>query len=220
LLGFNKLLRDISGSMLVETTLVMPMLLLLALGTIDAMYMFYEWGLANKAAHVGARTAVVSNPVASNVTNVSFTATELQNLGQLCFDPTTGNATGNCPSLSTVVCVSGGCGTGNTYNNAAFTRILTAMQSVFPRIAATNVQITYTPNGSGYVGQVYSGNVSQYALPMSVKVSIIGMTHQFFFIQSILRVFGGAIQATPAIPQFSTTMQSESLFTCTPTSGC
>src|SRR5437868_1271710 len=88
LVGPYKLLRDISGSALVEATLVIPLMLLLALGIIDVTYMFYEWGLANKAAYRGARTAVVSNPVASDVTNVSFTAT----VGQLCFVPTTGGA--------------------------------------------------------------------------------------------------------------------------------
>jgi Flp pilus assembly protein TadG len=214
LVGPYKLLRDISGSALVEATLVIPVMLVLALGTVDAAYMFHEWGLANKAAYRGARIAVVSNPVTSSVTGISFTAP----VGQLCFVPTTGGAAtdsnGNnlCPSIN-VLCVSGSCDSG-TYNSVAFTGILTAMQRIFPRIAAGNVQILYQTNGLGFVGQPYSNpNVTQFALPMDVTVSITGMTHQLFFVPSILKFFGGGIQAAPSIPRFSTTLQSESMFT-------
>jgi hypothetical protein len=123
-------------------------MLVLALGTVDAAYMFFEWTLANKAAYVGARTAIVSNPVASNLANLSYTATELQQLGQLCYNVTTGSATSpvNCPTASNVACWSGSCSSGNTYSSAAFTHIVSAMQTVFPRITASNVEITYSTN--------------------------------------------------------------------------
>jgi Flp pilus assembly protein TadG len=62
-LADHNLLRDIRGSVLIETTIVMPMFLLLVLGTIDVTYMFYDWNLANKAAYVSALTDVISNPV-------------------------------------------------------------------------------------------------------------------------------------------------------------
>jgi Flp pilus assembly protein TadG len=42
--------------------------MLVTLGTVDVTYMLYEWALANKATYVGARAAVVSNPVAQNIT--------------------------------------------------------------------------------------------------------------------------------------------------------
>jgi hypothetical protein len=187
-------------------------MLLLALGIVDVTYMFYEWGLASKAAYRGVRTAAVSNPVASNVTNISFSTAQLQNIGQLCFVPTTGDATSpaNCPSITNVTCVSGGCGAGNTYDSAAFAKILTAMQTVFPRIGASNVQIIYTTNGLGYVGQPYANpGVTQFTLPMNVTVSVIGMTHQFFFLPGLANNF----VVNPSIPPFSSTMQSASMFT-------
>ena len=68
----SKLLRDITGSILVEYTIVFPLFILLVLGTIDVTYMLYEWALANKAAYVGARTAVVSDPVANGITNLTL----------------------------------------------------------------------------------------------------------------------------------------------------
>jgi hypothetical protein len=184
--------------------------------------MFFEWTLANKAAYVGARTAIVSNPVASNVANLSYTAAELQRVGQLCYNAATGNVTSpvNCPTAS-AVCVSGSCGAGNTYNSAAFTHILTAMQTVFPRITASNIEITYSTNNLGFVGQPWAGHDlanPQYTLPMNVTVCIgcdqaTPMTHQFFFIQGLVRLFHGAFPATKNLPRFSTTLPSESLYT-------
>ena len=222
--GSYKLIRDISGSVLVETTLVIPLMLVLVLGIVDVTYMFYEWGLANKAAYRGARTAVVSNPVVSDVTNVSFTATELQNLGQLCFGATTGNPTGNCPtagSTCTPNSSSGGsCTNSYTFDNNAFVAILGNMRAIFPRLQRQDVLISYNTNGLGFVGQAYTGDTTQYALPMNVTVSITGMTHQFFFVPSILSFFGQTIQTAPNIPRFSSTMQSEDMFTndCSPCS--
>jgi hypothetical protein len=201
-------------------------MLALSLGTVDVAYMFFEWTLANKAAYVGARTAIVSNPVASNLKDLTYTATELQQpFGNPCYDMTTGNATSpaNCPTPSSnFVCVSGSCGAGNTYDSAAFTHILTAMQNVFPRITASNIEITYSPNNLGFAGQPWAGsnfrdNNIKYTLPTDVTVCIgcsaTPMTHQFFFIQGLLRFFGGAFPATKNIPRFSTTLPSESLYT-------
>jgi hypothetical protein len=80
------------------------------------------------------------------------------------------------------------------------------MQVIFPRLQAQNVQISYQTNGRGFVLQPGG-------LPMNVTVSITGMTHQFFFVPSILRFFGQTIQVAPNIPSFSSTMQSEDMFT-------
>jgi TadE-like protein len=206
----GKLLRDTTGSVLVESTLVIPLFFLLALGTVDVAYMLFDWALANKAAYVGARTAVVSDPVASTIPNIAYTPTQLQNLGQPCFDGSGNNI--NCPSASSV-CTSGGCTNSFGYDDLAFAAVLTAMKNVFPRLAAANLQIRYQTNGAGFVGQPNSGNPAQFSLPMDVTVSITGMTHQFYFIGPILSFFGGTIAATPAIPAFASTMQSEDMTT-------
>ena len=97
----RKLLRDITGSILVEYTIVFPLFILLVLGTVDVAYMLSEWALANKAAYVGARTAVVADAVANGITNVTFDQTKT---GQLCFDPSTGASTGDCPTITATSC--------------------------------------------------------------------------------------------------------------------
>ena len=208
----RKLLRDIRGSVLVETTIVLPMFLVLVLGTVDVTYMFYDWALANKAAYVGARMAVTSDPVDPDVTNLSYTPAQLQNIGQSCLVV-------SCPSANSVCtgAASGGSCTSGTFQNTAFTRIFDTMQRVFSRLQRQNVTISYQTNGTGVVGQAWDGSADpgnpQFTLPMNVTVSITRMTHQFYFISPLLRFLGGGISATPAMPTFATTLQSEDMFT-------
>src|SRR5262249_33805336 len=129
------------------------------------------------------RAAVVSNPVASGITNVSYTATQIAQLGNWCFDTGSGSNI-NCPSPS-AVCTpnssSGGSCTNNTYtfDNTAFGTIFAKMQAVFPSLTRQNVQIVYNANGLGFVGQPNG-------LPMNVTVSIECMTHQFYFISGLM----------------------------------
>ena len=67
----NRLLRDCIGSSLVEFTIVFPVFMLVAFGTVDITYMLYDWALASKAAYTGARTAIVSFPAAAGITNLN-----------------------------------------------------------------------------------------------------------------------------------------------------
>jgi Flp pilus assembly protein TadG len=217
----DKLLRDTRGSVLVETAIVLPAFLVLVLGTIDVIFMFFDWAKANKAAYVGARAAVVMNPVAPNITNLSYTQAQLQLSGQNCFDNTGTNI--NCPAVTKTICTSTGCNpTTYGFSSANLTAIVNVMQNVFcPEInnlnscqlQPANVQISYETNNLGIVGQTWSGNTFEFSLPMNVTVSLTGLTHQFYFISPLLQFFGGGVAATPAIPPFATTMQSEDMFT-------
>ena len=96
----GKFWRDITGSVLVEYAVVFPLFMLVTLGTVDVTYMLYEWALANKATYVGARAAVVSNPVAQNITEdrLLYDPSQLKQMGQYCFDFATGTGNGNCPA--------------------------------------------------------------------------------------------------------------------------
>src|SRR2546425_2984892 len=147
----NKFLQDSEGGALVEFTLVFPILLLVALGTIDFTYMLFDWSMANKAAFTGARHAVVSNPVATGITNVTYTAAQMANLGQWCFNTATGATNANCPtesSICTAAASNGSCTNGYAWNETAFTNptatnewqkgILDKMQEVFPRLRRRN----------------------------------------------------------------------------------
>jgi hypothetical protein len=80
------------------------------------------------------------------------------------------------------------------------------------------VTISYQTNGTGVYGLAWDGiadpgNPDQFILSTNVTVRISNATHQFYFIAPLLRFFGGAINATPPIPTFATTLQSEDMFT-------
>jgi len=200
----RKLLRDITGSILVEYTIVFPVFILLVLGTVDVGYMLSEWALANKAAYVGARTATVADAVANGITNITFDQTKA---GQLCFTPSTGSSTGACPAITATSCTGTSNGVSCTGgNNTAFTLIFNRMQSIFPRLQRTNVTVSYAP-GTYTLG--FNGQPN--GLPVNVTVSINGMTHQFYFIGPIMNFFGGIFPNSAAIPQFATTLPSEAM---------
>src|SRR5262249_27573833 len=138
----------------------------------------------------------------------------------LCFDLSTGLQNGKCPSTGQIVCTSTGCtpstfGFDSTaFTNVSGTGVFDAMQRIFPRLQPANVTITYQTIDKDTSGFASSGVVCQTGgPPLTVKVSITGMTHRFFFIGSILRLFGGNIAAAPPMPAFSTTMQSEDMVT-------
>jgi hypothetical protein len=210
----NKLLRDCAGSTLVEFTLVFPVFMLVAFGTVDVTYMLYDWALANKAAYAGAHRAIVSDPVATGITNLTYNATQIGNIGLSCFDSGTGALiTDNCPSAQTIctpAAISGSC-PGYTFNETAFTNgngtgIFDRMQAIFPRLQRQNVTISYATNNLGFSGRPDG-------LPMEVTVSITGMTHQFFFLGPLMSFFGGTFAANPPIPSFATTLTSEDMVT-------
>jgi TadE-like protein len=209
----TKLLRDCVGSSLVEFTLVFPLFILVALGTVDVGFMLSEWAQANKATYVGAHRTTVSNPVAPGLTTF-FKDTIIGGMGLPCVDPATGNpsvdpATGTqiCPTLL-IVCTSTAC-TPNTYgwSSAAFTDIFAPMQRIFGRLQPENVTISYQRDAN--LNNL--GFNEPNGFPMAVTVSITGMTHQFYFVGPLVRFFGAAITSTPGIPQFSTTLIGEDM---------
>jgi len=209
----GRLLRDMAGSVLVEYAVVFPLFMLVTLGTVDVTYMLYEWALANKATYVGARAAVVSDPVAQNITQdrLLYDPSQLKQMGQYCFDFARGTGNGNCPDVK-VDCTSSACtpGTfgfdGSAFTNADSTGIFDRMKVIFPRLQPDNVTISYRLNGSGYVGRPGG-------LPMNVTVRVQNVTHQFYFVAGMMRFFGGTFASTPAIPAFATTLTSEDMVT-------
>ena len=207
--SFVRLLKQERGSVLVEYTVVFPLLALTALGTVDVAYLMFEHAVANKATYFGARLAVVSNPVAQNITDFStlYTATQQANINLPCFDPSSVSsysATGNCPSAFAVSCTSTACNpTTYGFDPSAFTAIYNKMATIFPDLQASEVTVSYAVNGTGYIGRPGG-------LPMSVTVSI-NKDHTMFFMGALLTFFGGPNWFGSLLPASSTTLPSESM---------
>lgn len=216
----SRLLRDNEGAGTIETTLAIPIVLLLTLGTVDAGLLLWEMTQAGKATDVGARTAAVSDPVALGINQPVY---DPLLLGDSCFDSGTGAArlksdgTAVCPSVATVCTAtaggtSGSCTGGRVFDNTAFVAILAQMQRAFPRLQRQHVQIRYATTGLGFVGRPGG-------LPMNVSVSIRCMTHAMAFLGRFRRwttpanACGSTMPAGIPVPAATTSVPSEDLKT-------
>ena len=214
----NAVWRDETGAVLVEISILLPIVITILCGSIDFLYAFYQWNAAAKAVQVGARIAAVSDPVAAGLNDLTnlvvlsgsvaprrpmpgFTLT-CDGRVEAC------TCSGNCPGISA-----------NPYNAAAMNRLIfgrgsssctdattyyaTGMCDILPSITAANVRIVYTQTGLGYAGRP-GGPVP------TVTVSLQDLQFQFFFLSYLL---GRNIP----IPAMTTTITAEDL--CSGTIG-
>jgi len=194
---------------LVEFTLVFPVLILVAMGTVDFTYMLFEWNQASKAAYRGARFAAISDPASANITNPTY---NVPDLGKVCFVVSTGVSTGLCPTVDVTCAPPVNAGLCPNYSATAFNAIVAQMQQVFPRLLPQHVEIQYQTTGLGFVGRPGG-------LPMTVTVRLHCIQHQFYFLASLMSwVFTPtagcpAGQVGPPIPTFASTLSSEDLAT-------
>ena len=62
---------DETGSLLVEFSILLPLIILVMFGSVDLLYALYQWNTAAKAVEVGARIAAVSDPVAAGLNQLT-----------------------------------------------------------------------------------------------------------------------------------------------------
>ena len=149
--------RDEAGAALVEAALVLPVLLLLVLGATEISLYLWNAQLAAKAVQLGLRRAVVNDPVAMGPgLDPAESATYWDGLppGLRCasINPSP------CPRFSVTCSLDGPCtcrGEVCRFVLAADRTepILAAMRAVLPGLGRSNVEVTYTTNGLGYVGR-------------------------------------------------------------------
>lgn len=135
-----------------EFVLVLPLLLLLMLGTIDIGLYAYTLNRAEKATHIGARFAAVTDPLANEIASTSYVN---QTVGSVLIeqgDRVPAGALGllTCTNTS-CTCTTGPC-PGTTYNSTAFTNLANRMKNVLPSIQDTNIIVEYRGSGLGYAG--------------------------------------------------------------------
>ena len=165
--------------------MVLPILLVLVFGLMEISLYFWEWGLAQKAAQLGARRAVVSTPVAAGPGLDSLDSdTYWDGLppGASCFPSADG--TSICPRFSVTCDIGAGCrcpGGSCRFQFVAsrLTPILAAMRTVMPGLNATNIEISYTTNDLGYVTRPVP-------VPVDVRVRLVGITYRPLLLTGIL----------------------------------
>lgn len=194
--------RDQAGGVLVETTVLIPILLVFVLGAIDFSLAFYQWNLATKAVQVGARIAAVSDPVASGLSSIStgvlsLSSTVIAGDPMPDFQVTCEGATpsctctrGTCPGMGTFSWAAMNkivCGRNNTSTTqciystqcSATSSYFRGMCDIFPTITAANVRIVYTQTGLGFAGRD-GGPVP------TITVSLQNVPFQFFFLNGLM----------------------------------
>lgn len=208
----SRFFKETDGASMVEFAIVLPVILLVALGTVDVTMMLWDWAQANKAAYRGARVAVVTAPVAEGITAFEYDDNPLY-MGDRCFLPSTGagNPDVKCPAVDTI-CTSATCTGGQAVDSDAFNQIVAAMQKIFPRLTAANVEVEYRTNGLGFYGRPGG-------LPMDVTVRLRCMKTQLFFLPALAGWTFSDLPADcpaasvegPNMPTFSSTLTSEAM---------
>ena len=144
--------RDESG-LAAEFALVLPLFLLLLLGTIDVG--IYSWRInqLEKATQAGARFAAVTDPVTSGLdasfVNQTIGGNQIQQgdrLPQLDFTVT-------CTSTA-CSCSGADCGTLGTiaFQSIAFGNLAARMRAYYPGVQDANIRVEYRGSGLGYAG--------------------------------------------------------------------
>ncbi|MDG5752293.1 TadE/TadG family type IV pilus assembly protein [Qipengyuania sp. XHP0211] len=155
--------RDQRGSA-AEFALVLPLIVLFLVGIIDAGRYAYDFNRGEKASQVGARFAVVTDPLVQELATYSFSGQTVGGvqLGQGDRIPVDALGTISCTSTQ-CQCVSGTCLGGNLSIDAtAFATLADRIQDFWPEVADEDITVEYTGSGLGFAGNPNGMDVSPF----------------------------------------------------------
>ena len=181
---------DESGAV-AEFALVLPVAIIGLFGIIDGGRLMWEVNQAEKATQLGARYAVVTDIVASDLGSYSFavsggipqgTVVPISSFERITCASSGGNVGCSCPNGAP-------CGFGSTADSTAFQRIVDRMQTIMPAIQPDNVVVDYSWSGLGFSGDPNGPDVA----PI-VTVRLVGMEFQ----PVTFVAFGGSVSLPAA----------------------
>jgi hypothetical protein len=198
----HRFLRDQSGSSAAEFAMVLPLLMILLFGIIDAGRWMWTYNEAEKATQMGVRFAVVGDPVTTGL-NGSYVGVDGLAQGDVIpaseFGKVTCTGSGSGATISaSCSCATTPCPGGVTTTTAsAFRNIVTRMQRFLPQLQASNVTIEYSSSGLGYAGSPVLPDLS----PL-VTVKITNMTFKPLTAFALVNM---------PMPSFTSTLTAEDL---------
>lgn len=172
--------RDQSGAGAAEFAIVLPLFLIVLLGTLDIG--LYAWSInrAEKAVQMGARYAVVTDMIPSGLYSYSFATSG--GIPQGTVVPAS--------AFGGVTCDSNGCTCNATCNFSTsptagvFDNIVTRMQTFYSGVDSDDVEVEYSHSGLGFSGDPNGPDVA----PV-VTVRLSGTAYQ----PVTFVLFGGSI---------------------------
>jgi Flp pilus assembly protein TadG len=160
----RQLLHDHSGAGAAEFALLLPLFLLFLLGIIDAGRYAWAFNQAEKATQIGARWAVVTNPIPSRMVSYSFVSSSIPQgsvVPQSAFAGIQCKTTGEASTLACVCKTGGSCGFDAAQSNdTAWTGLVGRMQDIYASVTPANVVVDYDWSGLGYAGDPNGPDVS------------------------------------------------------------
>jgi Flp pilus assembly protein TadG len=202
----GRLIRSTSGASAAEFGLVLPLFLILLFGVIDAGRFMWESNEAEKATQVGARVAVVTDPLSSGLRDEDYA-------GKVVGGTTlAAGALIPAAALGSIKCTSTGCtcetapcpSSLGTFNTTLFTNVVvTRMKQMYPSIQAANVVVRYKGSGFGFAEAASGGGggvTEQMEISPLVTVTLTGVQFRpltTFALKSV------------TMPDFATTLTAE-----------
>lgn len=198
------LLRDPRGAGAVEFAMVVPLMLILLFGIIDAGRALWEFNRAEKATQMGARYAIVTDVIPAAIVNNDYVGDpyckDISGIAQNC---TAGDNVNDPAALGKLTCTSTGCTceTGGNCPNAsiagtAFTNLVARMAAMNPDIEANNVRVVFRGSGLGFAGDPNGMQV----IPL-VTVELTGLNFEPIVLFN---------RVSFNMPSFATTLSAES----------
>ncbi len=192
----SRLGGDQRGATAFEFALVLPLALLFLLGLIDAGRFLYEVNRGEKATQMGARFAVVTDPIAPELASKSYVGDVVGGVTLTQGDRIPAAALGlvTCDSSAACSCTTSPCPGGLTKDVTAFNNLLARVQAIMPSVTDANLIVEYSGSGLGFAGDPNGIDIA----PL-VTVRLTGL----IFSPAVL--FGGDI----SLPDFSYSLTME-----------
>lgn len=187
-----RVLKSTSGASAAEFALTLPAFLVFLFGIIDAGRFAWEYNKAEKATQVGARFAVVTDPVAPGLAAYDFTGGTLTSGDTI---PASSFGVLRCTKALGCVCQTNPCPTGTGAVTGSWIKLVARMRQIDPAIQESNIQVEYRGSGVGFAGDPTGMDI----VPL-VTVQLTGMTFRPLVILALKPI---------GMPDFHTSLTAE-----------
>jgi Flp pilus assembly protein TadG len=198
--GLRTFQKDDLAATTAEFALVVPLFILFVFGAIDVGGFAWKINRLEKATQMGARMAVVTDPVATALLTENYIGRSVS-VGGTTVTLVQGS-TIPAEALGKTVCTISGCNcsanclSSNTANSIALTNVANRMRVFDSSIQDSNVQIEYVGSGLGYAGDPDGMEIA----PL-VTVRLVSMQYQ--------PMIGVLLNTAIDLPDFAFTLPME-----------